>query len=58
MPAFPRSIARAAASLCEEIWNSLSGENRGWNHLDRWLQSYMLVKDILSLDLVRRKTSI
>ena len=39
MPAFPISIARAAASLCEEIWNSLSGENRGWSHLDRWTLS-------------------
>ena len=36
MPALPLSIARAAASLCEEIWNSLSGENRGWRHLERW----------------------
>ena len=39
MPAFPSSIARAAASLCEEIWNSLSGENRGWTHLERWTLS-------------------
>ena len=39
MPAFPLSIAWAAANLCEEVWNSLSGENRGWNHLNRWLNS-------------------